>query len=972
MPQALIKINGIPGSNTDLPIDTLVQLDNQNIGGEITYKWEILDQPPGPADILSSTSIQNPTFTPKKEGSYLIRLTVNESLVNEQVDAVIAAILQLKTRKRVPAAGETVEADPIDGWATDVNIYLRAIDGQLADPGVIVGVNASGGTMNRGTILRVTSGQIIKAGLPGQETVPGFVAAPATSLGSVDELLCVLEGGVDGTPNPNAGALIRTRFLGRLAAIPLGSGGIGDTVFVSDTAQIALSPGTVRRQIGSIMSINGSDRDIWFDGVGGAAITPLDAPYVVYGNPGILANAQRVDGLNSTGASGLIPYTFKSSDVGTVATVFKRFSAASADISQWQSEAAGILAHIDALGNAIFNAGGMAVGSNTTPGQTGSLLVSRGISVGFTADPAQYQVLVRDAGFGLDFTGANPQLIFDMAAGPVYDSLLYDRASNQFKFYISGTLEMYLSSTGLTVVDDLWVGGGTLYLGTDDYVNWDGTNWQWILNSAEELRLTGSGLAVTNGLYVGAATGVPVDKKVYAEGIVEAGENVVAGLDVVAGRHLYSNLGRMYLGADDYVNWDGTNWQWILNAVEEMRLTGSGLAVNNGLYVGAATGTPEDNNIIAEGAVKVWGGTLYLGADDYVTWNGTDWRWVLNSAEQMRLVATGLRVLNGLVVGTVSSDPITLLQVTGSDPVAGSYVRYARIQSLDVVKCADTSNWMPGFTNESYRLHGSEDTPVSDGVDTTHIWMAKRNSLGFSPAFVFGWRRRDGIYLQPGDPDWFSSTLPRLSQTYNPEVNPLRGTQLGYYNQRWQTVYAYRGSFGRNDTGQVAEIAPFSAGRLLWSSAGGNAFMAFCTTGQTPNYRCELSHVYPLFGGLNSEIGSASEYWLQLYVTDLRYKTIATFDAYDDLGLIEQCESDSTRTSVIKAKGGADRAVQPVRASTIPWPMLADKDPHVGDYFIDGGDSIMFLLGAIKQLYKKHKTEVEALQARLAILEART
>ena len=64
MPQALITVNAVVGSNDDLPIDTLVTLANDNVGGETTYLWEIVDQPVGTADTLSSTSAPSVTFTP--------------------------------------------------------------------------------------------------------------------------------------------------------------------------------------------------------------------------------------------------------------------------------------------------------------------------------------------------------------------------------------------------------------------------------------------------------------------------------------------------------------------------------------------------------------------------------------------------------------------------------------------------------------------------------------------------------------------------------------------------------------------------------------------------------------------------------------------------------------------------------------------------------------------------------------------
>src|SRR3989304_312459 len=127
MPQSLIKVNAVVGSATNLPINGPAQLDNQNGGGETTYTWSILDQPEGTIDSLSSTSIQNPTFTPKKEGSYLVRLIVNQGQPDEQRNAVVCSVRQLKTLRRIPAAGETIEADTARGWATDVNRFLTDV-----------------------------------------------------------------------------------------------------------------------------------------------------------------------------------------------------------------------------------------------------------------------------------------------------------------------------------------------------------------------------------------------------------------------------------------------------------------------------------------------------------------------------------------------------------------------------------------------------------------------------------------------------------------------------------------------------------------------------------------------------------------------------------------------------------------------------------------------------------------------------
>lgn len=354
MPQAVIKINGVAGSNDSLPINTLVQLDNQDVGGELTYLWAILSQPDGVADALSSLVIKTPTFTPKKEGTYLLQLTVNQALPTQQIGTAIAAVRQLKTGIRIPSPGETIEANSVtpantQGWARAVNAVLLQVDGLISDPGLIVGVNTSGGVLTHGDVVRVTSGAVIKSGLPGQETVPGFTKAPATALGNVDELLSVVEGDIAGNANVPAGDLAKVRYIGRVATIPIGAGVVGDPVYVSDTATLSATQGTIRRQVGSIMSASGGNRDVWFDGAGGVDVTPIDRAYMLYGAPSTgMLNAHRIDGNNaSPGAIGGVPYVFRAGDVSTMPFAVGRFSnVALSDLQQWRTELGVALARV--------------------------------------------------------------------------------------------------------------------------------------------------------------------------------------------------------------------------------------------------------------------------------------------------------------------------------------------------------------------------------------------------------------------------------------------------------------------------------------------------------------------------------------------------------------------------------------------------------------------------------------------------
>jgi len=114
-------------------------------------------------------------------------------------------------------------------------------------------------------------------------------------------------------------------------------------------------------------------------------------------------------------------------------------------------------------------------------------------------------------------------------------------------------------------------------------------------------------------------------------------------------------------------------------------------------------------------------------------------------------------------------------------------------------------------------------------------------------------------------------------------------------------------------------------------------------------------------------LGDDTYYWENVYTNNLYYKTtFTTFDDVDDLRLISKyAPTDETVTIV---KNGKTKIVKKADPNTIPWPMLGTKDPTKGDHFLHAGDSITFLLGAIKQLHKEHKKAL----GRIAQLEAVT
>lgn len=269
MPQALITINAVTGSNppngTALAINTVVSLDNVNTGGEVSYFWEFLDRPAGSAAAFSAAAVQNPTFTPDVEGTYLIRLTVNAALATEAVDTVIAAIAQMKSGIRIPAAGETTEESTSRGWAEDINTGLQLLDNLRADPGYITGYSAA--AFARGRILRISSMQLIKSGLPGEEYIPLFNTALATNAAHMVLPLYIAMNLIDGGTSILANNIFYARAHGICGPVVTLGGVAGDRVYVSDTATLSLTPGTNPRRVGTIAYTDGVSYDwIYFDG----------------------------------------------------------------------------------------------------------------------------------------------------------------------------------------------------------------------------------------------------------------------------------------------------------------------------------------------------------------------------------------------------------------------------------------------------------------------------------------------------------------------------------------------------------------------------------------------------------------------------------------------------------------------------------------------------------------------------------
>lgn len=286
MVQALITINGIAGSNppngVPLIINSVVQLDNINNGGEISWLYEFLDRPEGSLASFSNPAIQNPTFTPDVEGTYLIRLKVNATLVSEQIDTVIAAVLHQKTNLRIPAALETTESSALRGWAQDVNRQLRLLTNFKGDPGTFVCISTSGNV--RGNVVTFDSASTINTGLPEEELLPSASTALATSAADMLQPLFVVESAIDGDTTVGTGELMNVRESGFYGPVSsLGAPVVGDPVYVSNLGLISDLAGTNVRIIGRVAYVSGGNYYAVINGAMGAGTAPSTANYLVQG-----------------------------------------------------------------------------------------------------------------------------------------------------------------------------------------------------------------------------------------------------------------------------------------------------------------------------------------------------------------------------------------------------------------------------------------------------------------------------------------------------------------------------------------------------------------------------------------------------------------------------------------------------------------------------------------------------------------
>ncbi len=145
---------------------------------------------------------------------------------------------------------------------------------------------------------------------------------------------------------------------------------------------------------------------------------------------------------------------------------------------------------------------------------------------------------IGDENFQLDFNSGDPQITFD-AGG---DSLRYDRSENDFLFRVGGTTEIIIDTTGMRILNGLFVGDlGTtpndntihvrdVQFGFDfntanvprvvfdsgDRIQYDRTTnvFTFRIATVIEAEIDAAGIGVRNGLHVGSLSVVPVNNTI--------------------------------------------------------------------------------------------------------------------------------------------------------------------------------------------------------------------------------------------------------------------------------------------------------------------------------------------------------------------------------------------------------------------------------------------------------------------------
>lgn len=257
-----IRLDGSATPQLGYAAGDTITLSNANNTDVVTWLWELVSKPASSTAVLSSSTAASPTFTADRQGSYLVRLTVNAGLSDTTFGTGLAAVLHERTGLRVPAAQEAGEAGAA-GWASAVNALLALLDARSADPGLILAANTTGGTLTHGAPVRLSGFATMLSGQSEEFVLPGVTAVDATTDACLT-MVFVVEGTRAGAASVPNGAPVVLRLFGvvRIASAMTP----GDRAYLSDAGGLTSTAGTVIRELGVALESSGGQVRFLFDG----------------------------------------------------------------------------------------------------------------------------------------------------------------------------------------------------------------------------------------------------------------------------------------------------------------------------------------------------------------------------------------------------------------------------------------------------------------------------------------------------------------------------------------------------------------------------------------------------------------------------------------------------------------------------------------------------------------------------------
>lgn len=538
-----------------------------------------------------------------------------------------------------------------------------------------------------------------------------------------------------------------------------------------------------------------------------------------------------------------------------------------------------------------------------------------------------------DTSFYIQRNGTNPYFNFDTGQ----DAFWYSRASDRFYFRINGDDTIFRIDATVTQV-----GGNFTPYTTNVRTLGDSTH-VWLSTYTQDLYLTGtSGTFARKVFYplnVGDANGIAMALQSGGTFYIGSGESAAT----VSGGVGDTTNESLYLCADATMSfWTGANAPYAASD-RKMHIDSDGL-----IY-------------IANGGAPTSGGAAKLNIGNVGTAGTTDLR------------GSHVNIYDGTTLSSTIDTRRRLWAVGG----ASSNESWLTISQYRIIGAA-------GWENAGFRIAHEVDNSadvggyIQFGVNEFKIkgdWYPESDGAWELGTTSYRWKH---LYTTFQNTTLVSTTLtsPCAVFTRDPDTVGNNYYPVVRFNNAPSSAAATVGSAGYLDF----QTEGTACARIYWKYATANRTcnLAFALdNGSVFADRLQLTydgyaefqcHLHPTAAN-TYDLGSAGAYWQDTFTQNLWWKgTHTTFDDQDDLALIDAYEPLESETVEVE-KAGVARKVQITKAN-LPWPMLGVQDPN-GEAFIHGADALTFLVGAIKQLHGKHKSEIASLKEQMATMAAK-